>query len=93
LVLATGWFATRLGRNILPPVLPTVTEELSIQPAWAGFTLTLMWGIYAMLQYPAGRFSDQWSRTTVLSVSLLTMLAGYVLFSVIGSFFGQLIAV
>lgn len=92
-MLATGWFATRLGRNILPPVLPTVTEELSIQPAWAGFTLTLMWGIYAMLQYPAGRFSDQWSRTTVLSVSLLTMLAGYVLFSVIGSFFGLLIAV
>lgn len=92
-VLAIGWFATRLGRNVLPPVLPVITEELSISPAWAGVTLTVMWGIYALLQYPAGRLSDQWSRTTVLTASLATMVGGYVAMSFVGTFPGLLAAV
>lgn len=86
LALAAGWFATRLGRNVLPPLLPTISEDLAISPATAGFVLTLMWGIYAALQYPAGRLSDQWSRTTVLTVSLAVMVAGYLLLSAVTTF-------
>lgn len=78
-ILAAGWMATLLGRQVISPLLPTIIETLAITPSQAGASLTLMMGLYAVFQYPGGRFSDQLSRTTVLVVALSVMIAGFVL--------------
>lgn len=78
-LLALGWLALLLGRQTLPPLLPTIIEQLSISPVRAGFVLTLMMGLYALLQYPAGRLSDVLSRTTLLVASVVGMILGFAL--------------
>lgn len=70
LLIALGWMAVLLGRQALPPLLPTIIKQLVISPARAGFALTLMMGLYALLQYPAGRLSDIIPRTTLLTASI-----------------------
>lgn len=66
LTLAFGWTTIQVGRQILPPLLPTIIDDLGISPADAGVALTVMWGLYALVHYPAGRLADRLSRKTVL---------------------------
>jgi MFS family permease len=81
LALSLGWLITLLGRQALPPLLPTLIDELTISPSQAGFALTLMWGLYAALMYPGGRLSDHLSRKTILVVGAAVSLAGFTLLS------------
>ena len=82
LTLALGLFGINIARQALPPLLPRIIEDLAISPSTAGFALTVMWGAFALLQYPAGRLSDRLSRRTVLVGALLVaMLAGWTLLS------------
>ncbi|MFB6160346.1 MAG: MFS transporter [Haloferacaceae archaeon] len=76
-VLAVGWTATLLGRQALSPLLPAIVADLGLSPAQAGFALTLMMGLYAAVQYPSGRVSDQLSRTTVLAAGVGVMVVGF----------------
>lgn len=76
-VLGIGWACTQLGRQVLPPLLPTITDQLAISPSKAGLALTLMWGTYALVHYPGGRYSDQLSRKTVMVGGLTVMIAGF----------------
>lgn len=75
--ISMGWFASRLGREVLPPLLPLITDSLSFTATEAGFALTLLWGAYAALQYPGGQSADQLSRTTVLIASLVVQILGF----------------
>jgi len=77
LTLGLGWATVRLGRQVIPPLLPTITDQLAITSSQAGFALTLMWGLYAMVHYPGGRYSDQLSRQTILIVGLVVMIVGF----------------
>jgi len=76
-VLAIGWTGSLLGRQAISPLLPAIIDTLSITPSQAGFALTLMIGLYSVVQYPGGRFSDDLSRTTILLASLAIMIAGF----------------
>lgn len=89
--VSIGWFAIRLGREAIPPLLPTIIEAVEISPSDAGFGLTLMWLIYALSQYPGGRLSDGLSRKTVLVASLSTLLTGFLILSVITTYVGLLV--
>ncbi len=83
ITLALGLFGINIARQALPPLLPEIIAELAITPSTAGFALTVMWGTFALLQYPAGRLSDRLSRRTVLVVALLfALLAAWTLLSV-----------
>ncbi|MDY6819310.1 MAG: MFS transporter [Halobacteriales archaeon] len=93
LLLSLGWLATLLGREALPPLLPDIIAALNITSSQAGVALTLMWGLYALMQYPSGRLADGLSRTTVLVVSLVILILGFVLLSVVGSYVAFLFAV
>ncbi|MFB6268948.1 MAG: MFS transporter [Halobacterium sp.] len=79
LFLATslGWLAIQAGRLVLSPTLPEVTAELNITDAQAGAAFSLLWGLYALLQYPSGRLSDALSRKTLLVAGLGLVAVGF----------------
>ena len=86
LTVSLGWFVVQLGRQLLPPLLPTIIEDLAISGAAAGFMLTLMWAIYAIFQYPSGRWSDELSRKTLLVIGLSLLVAGFLVVAMSGSY-------
>jgi len=79
LSVSFGWLMIQLGRQLLPPLLPTIIEDLAITSTQAGFALTLLWGLYALCQYPSGRFSDKLSRKTLLTTGLSLLIVGFLL--------------
>lgn len=79
LLLSLGWLTLQLGRQVLPPLLPTIIEGLRITPSQAGLALTVLWGLYALSQYPSGRLSDRLSRKTLLVAGLGLLVVGFVL--------------
>lgn len=66
LAVSLGWLLLQGGRLVLSPLLPTVRADLGLSNAQAGVAFTLLWGLYALLQFPSGRLSDRLSRTTLL---------------------------
>lgn len=83
--LALGWFGAKLARDLLPPLLPAVADDLALSPSEAGVALTVLGICYALLQYPGGRLSDGLSRKTVLVGGLAVALAGSVALALAGS--------
>ena len=81
LAVSAGWLFLQGGRLVLSPLLPSVRADLSLTNAEAGFAFTVLWGLYALLQYPSGRLSDRLSRKTLLVAGLAIAAAG---FAVIG---------
>ena len=72
-----GWAAIQAGRLVLSPLLPAISDDLGIGATRAGFALTILWGLYALLQYPSGRLSDALSRKTLLVAGLSLVLVGF----------------
>ena len=89
--LALASVAINLGRQALPPLLPTIIDDLAISPAAAGFALTVMWGLYALLQYPAGLVSDR-SRRGALVLGLILIAVGFGLLTATRSYETLLLA-
>ncbi|RMB25031.1 MFS transporter [Haloplanus aerogenes] len=90
IAVSAGWLAVRLGREAIPPLVPTIIDEVQISPESAGFGLTVMWFVYATCQYPGGRFSDALSRKTVLTASLGTLVVGFLVLGVVSTYAGLL---
>jgi len=72
-VTALAWAALQLARFAVPPLLPEIRADLSLSLAEAGVALTVLQGVYALLQYPSGRLSDSWSRATLLVPSFAVL--------------------
>jgi MFS family permease len=68
LIVSAGWATAQGGRLVLSPLVPAVREDLAVSNAEIGFVFSLLWGLYALLQYPSGRLSDRLSRKTLLVV-------------------------
>jgi MFS family permease len=81
LLVSFGWFTIQGGRLLLPPLLPEIIADLNVSAAQAGLALTVLWGVYAVLQYPSGRLSDRLSRRTLLVGALVFAALGYLLLS------------
>ncbi|WP_205411009.1 MULTISPECIES: MFS transporter [Halorussus] len=92
-ILGIGWATTQLGRQVLPPLLPTITQRLAITPSEAGLALTLMWGAYALVHYPGGRYSDELTRKTVLMAGLGVMVVGFAVLLTVFSYAPFLVGV
>lgn len=86
IALGVGTFASFLGQQVLPPLLPRISRELSLTSSESGLTLTVMWATFALSQYPSGRYSDELSRRTVLVGGLALMIAGFAIVAVVPSF-------
>lgn len=70
ILLSGGLLLVQMGRGLVPNLLPTIIDALSISPFLAGSALSLLSGLHALFQYPGGRLSDRLSRKTVLIPSL-----------------------
>ena len=68
--VSIGWGVMQGGRLVMSPLLPTIKADLAISNTEAGFIFTMLWGLYALLQYPSGRLSDRLTRKTLLVAGL-----------------------
>lgn len=74
---SVGWAMIQTGRLVLSPLLPTVVSDFQITSVEAGVTFTLLWGPYALGQYPSGRLSDRLSRKSLLVAGLALLAVGF----------------
>ena len=86
LVSSIGWAFVQGGRLVLSPMLPTVQADLGLSNFQAGLPFTIMWGVYALLQYPSGRLSDKLSRKPLLVGGVLISAVGFGLLGAAGSY-------
>lgn len=77
LAVSVGWLAIQAGRLVLSPMLPTVRADLAMSSTEAGLVFTVVWGLYALLQYPSGRLSDALSRRLLLVAGLVLAALGF----------------
>lgn len=59
LFIAAGWLFINGFRVVLPALLPQIKADFTIDNASAGFALTVLWFMYASLQFPAGVLADR----------------------------------
>ncbi|WP_311173787.1 MFS transporter [Halobellus ordinarius] len=78
--VSLGWATLQTGRFLLSPLLPTIIDDLGITEATAGIALSVFTVAYALTQYPAGEYSDRWTRTTLVVPALVILTVGFALF-------------
>jgi MFS family permease len=83
-VLSLGWAVLQGGRFLLSPLLPRITETLSLSDAGAGIALTAFGLVYAVTQFPSGTYSDKLSRATIILPAFLVLVASFVFIGVPG---------
>lgn len=97
LFLTIVFITIKITQRMLPPLLPEIISDLGITTFLAGIALSLLTLTRASMQFPAGRISDQLSRTSILLPSLvfiifalgiLSVSTGYGLFLTGIFFFG-----
>ena len=76
LLITAIWFCVSLTSRLIPPLLPAIIDELMITAFLAGVALTAERIIKALIEYPSGRFADQYSRTTVLIGCIAFVIVG-----------------
>ena len=79
---ASGLVISLSGLLVVAPLLPEIIAQFQISPAIAGASLSVMWGINAVCQYPGGRYADQTSAPIVLLSSLVLVIFGFLVISV-----------
>lgn len=68
LVVAAGWLLINGFRVVLPALLPQIKADFQIDNASAGFALTVLWMLYAGLQFPSGIVADRVGERSLLLV-------------------------
>ncbi|WP_350356180.1 MFS transporter [Halorarius halobius] len=75
--LSVAWAVLQTGRFLLSPLLPDIIGALDITKATAGLALGAFQGVYALTQYPSGRFSDALTRAALLVPGFVTLVAAF----------------
>lgn len=72
ILCSAGWFLAQSGRLILPALSLPIQDSIAIGNAQFGFAITVMWAVYALLQFPGGIAGDDlgYKTVTVLSTAL-----------------------
>lgn len=90
--VAVGWMLVLGTRFLVPVFLPDIRAEFSVSNAAAGAALTLLWAVYAFMQFPAGVLVDRVGERRLLVASLLVGGVGVLAFATAGGFTGFLLA-
>jgi predicted MFS family arabinose efflux permease len=76
LIVAGGWLVISGFRVLLPALLPQIKADFTINNASAGSAMTVLWFVYACLQFPAGIAADRiGERTLLIAGALLAALS------------------
>lgn len=86
LFISVGWFLFNSGRLLLPPLAVPIQDALAIGDAGFGFAISVLWGAYALLQFPGGISTDTIGYRTVLVGSLLLIGPAFVILSIAGTY-------
>lgn len=76
-LITIGLATAKLGRYLLPQLLPAITTDLHLTSFQAGIALSVITLWFGVVQYPSGRFADQLSRKTVLLVAMACLFVGF----------------
>ena len=90
--LTAGLAVAKTARNLLPPLLPSISTDLALSPTMAGVGLSVATIAYGVVQYPGGHLSDVWSSRGVLLWGLGLVAVGAGLFMLSASVGGFLLA-
>lgn len=71
LSLALGWLLVLGVRFLIPAILPQIKSEFHISDGVAGIAITVIWGCYAISQFPAGILTDRLGARILLTTSLI----------------------
>jgi len=77
--ISLAWFLVLGGRYSISNLLPRVVDELNFSWTDAGFALTIMWLLYAVIQFPSGIFSDIKGRKITIIISMMIFSFSYIL--------------
>ncbi len=80
LTVAAGWLLINGFRVVLPALLPAIKAEFAVGNASAGFALTVLWGTYAALQFPAGVVADRAGERALLAAGMVLATGSLVAF-------------
>ncbi|WP_435181072.1 MFS transporter [Halorussus sp. AFM4] len=75
-VVAVGWLLVLGTRIVLPALLPQVKAAFDIDNATAGLLVSVLWGSYAVTQFPAGTMADRIGERATLTAAVLVTAAG-----------------
>lgn len=65
-----GNFAQFGSRVVISPFLIAVAETFIVTKSTIGLVLTLLWGVFALLQFPSGVLADRFGERRIIIVSL-----------------------
>lgn len=85
-VVLAGNFAQFGSRVILSPVVPDLIETFSTTKGAIGLSLTLLWGAYAVVQFPSGVLADRYGERVILVTAMALATIGGVLLALSPSF-------
>ena len=68
--IACGWLLILGTRITIPVLLPGIKTTFAIDNTTAGFVVTVIWGVYALSQFPAGLLAERIGDRKVLVLSL-----------------------
>lgn len=73
--IACGWLFILGTRITVPVLLPGIKATFDIDNTTAGFVVTVVWGAYALSQFPAGLLTERVGDRRVLLASLAVVTA------------------
>jgi predicted MFS family arabinose efflux permease len=77
--ISLTWFLVLAGRYSISNLFPRIVSELHFSWTDAGLALTLMWMVYAIIQFPSGIFSDVKGRKITILFAIMIFSLGYLL--------------
>jgi MFS family permease len=77
--VSLAWFLVLAGRYSISNLLPRIVAELQVSWTDAGFALTMMWLIYASIQFPSGIYSDIKGRKITILIAMMIFSVSYLL--------------
>jgi predicted MFS family arabinose efflux permease len=77
--VSLAWFLVLAGRYSISNLLPRIVSDLHVSWTDAGFALTMMWLIYASIQFPSGIYSDIKGRKITILIAMMIFSVSYLL--------------
>lgn len=69
-IVTAGNFAQFGARIVLGPIVPDLIAAFDVSKGTIGLALTVLWGTYALLQFPSGVLADRYGERRVLATAL-----------------------